>query len=31
MIEPYYLDKKKEEIPVYNKDGIQARILSGEY
>ncbi len=30
MNKPYYLDKKKDEIPTVNKNGIFARILSGE-
>ena len=30
MTDSYYLDKKKEEIPVYDKDGVKARIITGE-
>lgn len=30
MIEPYYIDKKKEEIPNVEQDGVHAMVLSGE-
>ena len=29
MKDPYYLDRTKEQIPLINNDGIQARIISG--
>lgn len=30
MIDPYYLDRKKEEIPFVEKDGVKARVICGE-
>lgn len=30
MIDPYYLDRTKEQIPVVIKDGVYARVVSGE-
>lgn len=30
MIEPYYIDKREDQIPILKKEGVQARVLSGE-